>query len=178
MERLRQLIHEIRRRPLWQVLGIYVVASGAVLVGVGALLPEWFLPLAFILLIVGLPLVLARASEPREMGCLIRLLVIDGIVRIAFGGIGVYTGIFFYIEERRLVDPGAGWIHLDLAIRSIVQGRFPPQASIPVSPTRAPEKHQDVHQSRLGRTGLEVLGPGDQTPTSDPVDAAPRQRRV
>ena len=84
------------------------MASGAVLVGVGALLPEWFLPFAFILLIMGLPVVLARASEPREMGCLIRLLVIDGIVRIAFGGIGVYAGIFFYIEERRLVDPGAG----------------------------------------------------------------------
>ncbi len=27
MERLRQLIHEIHRRSLWQVLGIYVVAS-------------------------------------------------------------------------------------------------------------------------------------------------------
>ena len=110
MERLRELIHEMRRRSLWQVLGTYVVASGAVLVGVGALLPEWFLPLAFILLIVGLPVVLARASEPRETGCLIRLLVIDGIVRIACGGIVVYTEILSYIEERRLVDQGAGWI--------------------------------------------------------------------
>ena len=66
MERLRQLIHEIHRRSLWQVLGIYVVASGAVLGGVGTLgdvlvLPEWFSPLAFALLIVGLPLVLATA---------------------------------------------------------------------------------------------------------------------
>ena len=110
MERLRQLIHEIRRRPLWQVLGIYVVASGAVLVGVGTLGPEWFLPLALALLIVGLPVLLATASEPKERGCLIRLLVIDGIVRIAFGGIGVYAAILFYIEERRLVDQGAGWI--------------------------------------------------------------------
>ena len=66
MERLRQLIHEIHRRSLWQVLGIYVVASGAVLGGVGTLgdvlrLPEWFSPLALALLIVGLPIVLATA---------------------------------------------------------------------------------------------------------------------
>jgi hypothetical protein len=31
MERLRQLIREIHRRSLWQVLGIYLVASWAVL---------------------------------------------------------------------------------------------------------------------------------------------------
>lgn len=37
MERLRQLIHEIHRRSLWQVLGIYVVASWAVISGVGTL---------------------------------------------------------------------------------------------------------------------------------------------
>ena len=66
MERLRQLIHEIHRRSLWQVLGIYVVASAAVLGGVGTLgdvlvLPEWFSPLAFALLIVGPPIVLATA---------------------------------------------------------------------------------------------------------------------
>ena len=70
MERLRQLIHEtslvLHRRSLWQVLGIYIVASAAVLGGVGTLgdvlvLPEWFSPLAFALLIVGLPIVLATA---------------------------------------------------------------------------------------------------------------------
>lgn len=32
MKRLRQLIHEIHRRSLWQVLGIYVVASWGVLI--------------------------------------------------------------------------------------------------------------------------------------------------
>ena len=31
MTRLRQLIHEIHRRSLWQVLGIYVVGSWFVL---------------------------------------------------------------------------------------------------------------------------------------------------
>ena len=66
MERLRQLIHEIHRRSLWQVLGIYLVASWAVLQVVDTLvgtlgLPEWFPPLALALLLVGLPIVLATA---------------------------------------------------------------------------------------------------------------------
>ncbi len=66
MERLRQLIHEIHRRSLWQVLGIYLLASWAVLGGIGTLsdvlvLPEWFSPLALALLIVGLLVVLATA---------------------------------------------------------------------------------------------------------------------
>ena len=66
MERLRQLIREIHRRSLWQVLGIYLVASWAVLQVVdtlgGALrLPEWIEPMALVLLIIGLPIVLATA---------------------------------------------------------------------------------------------------------------------
>ena len=63
---LRRFIREIHRRSLWQVLGIYLVASWAVLGGIGTLgdvlaLPEWFSPLALALLIVGLPIVLATA---------------------------------------------------------------------------------------------------------------------
>ena len=80
MERLRQLIHEIHRRSLWQVLGIYVLASWAVLQVVdtlgGALrLPEWIEPMALVLLIIGLPIVLATAfvqegvSGPGPRGC-------------------------------------------------------------------------------------------------------------
>ena len=66
MKRVKQLIHEVHRRSLWQVLGIYLLASWAVLGGVdtlgGALvLPEWFQPLALALLIIGLPFVLATA---------------------------------------------------------------------------------------------------------------------
>ena len=66
MERLRQLIREVHRRSLWQVLGIYLVASWAVLNVVdtlgGALrLPEWIEPMALVLLIIGLPIVLATA---------------------------------------------------------------------------------------------------------------------
>ena len=48
-------------------------------------------------------------SEPKERGCLIRLLVIDGVLLIALGVMAVYIGIVAYIEERRLVDQG-GWI--------------------------------------------------------------------
>ena len=63
---LKRFIGEIHRRSIWQVLGIYLVASWAVLGGVGTLmdtlnLPEWFPPLALALLIVGLPIVLATA---------------------------------------------------------------------------------------------------------------------
>ncbi len=66
MNRLKQLIYEIHRRSIWQVLGIYLLASWAVLGGVdtfgGALnLPDWFLSVALALLIVGLPVVLATA---------------------------------------------------------------------------------------------------------------------
>ncbi len=66
MSRLKNLIHEIHRRSLWQVLGIYLVGSWFVLqvvdTMVGALkLPDWAPPLALILLIIGLPVVLATA---------------------------------------------------------------------------------------------------------------------
>ena len=63
---LKRLVREIHRKSLWQVLGIYAVASWAVLSGVGTLgdvlnLPDWFPSLALGLLIVGLPVVLAVA---------------------------------------------------------------------------------------------------------------------
>lgn len=66
IHRLKRFIREIHRRSLWQVLGIYVVASWAVLQVVdtlgGALnLPDWFPSFALALLIVGLPVVLATA---------------------------------------------------------------------------------------------------------------------
>jgi serine/threonine-protein kinase len=66
MSHLKQLIGEIHRRSLWQVLGIYVVGSWLVLQAVdtlaGALnLPDWAPPFALFLLIIGLPIVLATA---------------------------------------------------------------------------------------------------------------------
>ena len=63
---LKRLISEIHRRSLWQVLGIYAVASWAVLQVVdtlgGALnLPDGFDSVALALLILGLPIVAATA---------------------------------------------------------------------------------------------------------------------
>ncbi len=63
---MKSLIREIHHRSLWQVLGIYLGASWLVLQMVdtmaGALsLPDWSASLAFFLLIIGLPIVLATA---------------------------------------------------------------------------------------------------------------------
>ena len=63
---MKKFVHEIHRRSLWQVLGIYLVGSWFVLQVVdtmsGALrLPDWASPMALVLLIVGLPIVLATA---------------------------------------------------------------------------------------------------------------------
>jgi len=63
---MKNLIGEIHRRSLWQVLGIYAAASWVVLQIVdtlaGALgLPDWAASLALFLLIIGLPIVLATA---------------------------------------------------------------------------------------------------------------------
>jgi eukaryotic-like serine/threonine-protein kinase len=66
MHRLKRLIVEAHRRSLWQVLGVYLAASWAVVELVDTLttvwgLPDWIPPFAFILLLVGLPIVLATA---------------------------------------------------------------------------------------------------------------------
>ena len=73
MSRLKQLVHEIHRRSLWQVLGIYIVGSWLVLQAVdtlaGALnLPDWAPPLALFLLVIGLPIVLATAFIQERSG--------------------------------------------------------------------------------------------------------------
>jgi eukaryotic-like serine/threonine-protein kinase len=66
MRPLRALIHEIHRRSLWQVLGIYAVTSWMVYQVVLALyegigLPGWVPGTAIVLLLIGLPIVLATA---------------------------------------------------------------------------------------------------------------------
>jgi tetratricopeptide (TPR) repeat protein len=66
MEGLKQLIHEIHRRSLWQVLLIYLVGAWVVFEVVqtlteGLRLPTWFPALALVLLLIGLPIVLATA---------------------------------------------------------------------------------------------------------------------
>lgn len=63
---MKKLIREVHRRSLWQVLGIYVVASWVALQVVDVLvdnfgLPDWFPAFALGLLVIGLPIVLATA---------------------------------------------------------------------------------------------------------------------
>ncbi|MCG8468283.1 MAG: hypothetical protein MJB57_08745 [Gemmatimonadetes bacterium] len=69
---MKKFIHEIHRRSLWQVLGIYLGASWVVLQIVdtlaGALgLPDWSASFALFLLILGLPVVLATAFVQEGM---------------------------------------------------------------------------------------------------------------
>lgn len=63
---MRKIVHEIHRRSLWQVLGIYLAASWVALQVVSQLaesvgLPQWVEPFAVVLLVIGLPIVLATA---------------------------------------------------------------------------------------------------------------------
>jgi tetratricopeptide (TPR) repeat protein len=63
---LRKIVREIQRRTVWQCLGIYVVGSWIALQVVDVLkdnmgLPDWVFPFAVVLLILGLPVVLATA---------------------------------------------------------------------------------------------------------------------
>jgi TolB-like protein/Tfp pilus assembly protein PilF len=62
----RRLVEEVHRRSLWQTLGIYGVSAWAIFEMVQTLteglgLPKWFPALAFTLLLIGLPIVLATA---------------------------------------------------------------------------------------------------------------------
>ena len=73
MSRLKGLIQEIHRRSLWQVLGIYLVGAWVAFQGIEALvsglgLPERVPGLAVVLLIVGLPIVLATAFVQEGVG--------------------------------------------------------------------------------------------------------------
>ena len=66
MRTLRTLIHEVHRRSLWQVMSIYLVGSWGALqvadqVTQSAGLPDWVPSAALILLVIGLPVVIATA---------------------------------------------------------------------------------------------------------------------
>jgi tetratricopeptide (TPR) repeat protein len=63
---LKSLVHEVHRRSLWQVVGIYLGASWIVLQVIETLtetagLPDWIGPFAIVLLLVGFPIMLATA---------------------------------------------------------------------------------------------------------------------
>ena len=72
MSGFKRLIHEIHRRSLWQVLGIYVVSSWIVFevaqtLTEGLGLPDWVPPFALILLLIGLPVVIGTAFVQEGM---------------------------------------------------------------------------------------------------------------
>ncbi len=73
LDRLKQLIHEIHRRTLWQVLGLYLAMSWIVVQVVETLtesagLPDWVPPGALVLLLIGLPIVLGTAFVQEGVG--------------------------------------------------------------------------------------------------------------
>lgn len=73
MDRIKRIIHECHRRSLWQVLLIYLVGSWGVLQAVQGVtevsgLPDWVPPGALILLMIGLPVVLATAFVQEGVG--------------------------------------------------------------------------------------------------------------
>ncbi len=66
MDLLRRVVREVHRRSLWQVLGIYMAGSWGVLQVVDYMtdfagLPEWTPTMAFLLLLIGLPVTTATA---------------------------------------------------------------------------------------------------------------------
>lgn len=66
MTSFKQIVVELHRRSVWQVLGVYVAASWGVIEAVDLLteqvgLPDWTPTMALVLLLLGLPLVLATA---------------------------------------------------------------------------------------------------------------------
>jgi len=70
---LKKLIHEIHRRSLWQVLGIYLAGSWVALQVVeqlaeAASLPPWVRPFALALLVIGFPIVMATAFVQEGIG--------------------------------------------------------------------------------------------------------------
>ena len=63
---LRRFLRQVSERSLWQVLGVYVVSGWLVFEVVQSLteglgLPSWFPAFAFVVLLLGLPMVLATA---------------------------------------------------------------------------------------------------------------------
>jgi TolB-like protein/cytochrome c-type biogenesis protein CcmH/NrfG len=73
LSHLKNLIHEIHRRSVWQVVGIYLLGGWIALQVVDTLvdslgLPDWFPAFAVMLLIVGFPIVVATAFVQEGVG--------------------------------------------------------------------------------------------------------------
>jgi TolB-like protein/Tfp pilus assembly protein PilF len=72
MSRLKRLLVEAHQRSLWQALVIYLGASYAVLEAVQLFrdefgLPDWLLPVALALLLIGLPVVIVASLAKQEV---------------------------------------------------------------------------------------------------------------
>ena len=70
---LNNLIREVHRRSLWQVLGVYAMGSWVALQVVDTVvdtanLPEWLPGMALVFLVIGLPIVLATAIVQQGVG--------------------------------------------------------------------------------------------------------------
>jgi len=94
---MKRIVHEIHRRSLWQVLGIYLAGSWVALQVVETLaesmsLPEWVQPFAIVLLVLGLPVVLATAFIQEGVG----------------GGAGVEAPASAGADPTRSPAPGPG----------------------------------------------------------------------
>jgi hypothetical protein len=69
---MKKVVHEIHRRSLWQMLGIYLAGSWIALQVVEQLteaagLPEWVRPFSLVLLLLGFPIVMATAFIQQGM---------------------------------------------------------------------------------------------------------------
>ncbi len=130
MTSVRRFVREIHRRSLWQVLGIYLAASWVALQVVETMaesmsLPEWVRPFAIVLLVLGLPVVLATAfvqegvsrapapdgesAAPPEMGSAARE---PSPAPTAGSTAGVPAGARRWLTWRRAVVGGVGGFSL------------------------------------------------------------------
>jgi serine/threonine-protein kinase len=72
MSRLKQVLREAHQRSLWQALIVYLGASYAVLEAVALFrdefgLPDWLLPVALVLLLIGLPVLIVTSLAKKEV---------------------------------------------------------------------------------------------------------------
>ena len=73
MSQFRQIVREIHRRSLWQVLSVYLAGSWVAVQVVDTLvdnagLPEWMPGMAIALLVIGFPIVMATAFIQEGVG--------------------------------------------------------------------------------------------------------------
>jgi len=113
MSRLRSLIQEIHRRSLWQVLGIYLGGAWVALQEIEALvsvlgLPDWVPGFALVVLILGLPIVLATAfngvTEEHRIGhAFEEALPFTALLVVFFAVVAV-------IDNQGLFSPVIHWV--------------------------------------------------------------------